>query len=59
MNKYCCKDFEYEADSFAGCFVYEDGQWRIFTDMEGGRYVLNKPLKYCPFCGSDVSLVKV
>jgi hypothetical protein len=52
--KYCCKDFEDEADSFSGSFVYEgedDKEWRVFTDMEGGRYVLKHPLRYCPFCG--------
>jgi hypothetical protein len=53
--KYCCSDFEYEADSFSGYFVYEGNEWWIFTDAEGGRYLLNKSLKFCPFCGADLS----
>jgi hypothetical protein len=55
--KYCCKDFEDEAEGWSSSFVYEENEWRIFTDMEGGRYVLNKPLKYCPFCGQQLAKI--
>ena len=51
---YCCKDFENEADSWVPYFVYEESEWWIYTDMEGGRFVFSKPIKYCPFCGAKL-----
>jgi hypothetical protein len=73
MPKYCCEAFDKEAGEYqapVGGGLYppsmkpsaqferdDDGTWNINGCCGGGCYVVTA-MKFCPFCGADVSTMK-
>jgi len=59
MMIFCCHEFKEHAQRKqheAGAFIQDErGRWTIVAD--GGANAVN-PMKFCPFCGTKMGVVR-